>query len=116
MNKKQFVFFFIAEYVLLLLTAGAFFYLGDVQLPLMPEEKDQLAYLLGIFCALSTVGGSFLAIKQRHWPPLLRLPLLIVPALFALFLYFFLSDANMLYCLPLLAIVSFILLKQVLEK
>lgn len=116
MNKKQFVSFFIAEYVALLLTAGALFSLEDVQLPLMPEEKNQLAYLLEFFCALSTVGGSFLAIKQRHWLPVLRLSLLIVPALLALFLFFFLGDANMLYCLPLLAIVSFILLKQVLEE
>lgn len=115
MKKKHFIFYFIAQYAALLLTALAF-YFTDVELSLLPGEQAQVSYIMGICCALTMVGGSFLAIKKRNWSPYLRQAMLIVPALLAMFLFFFLEDGNMLYCLPILVIVSFILLKQVLEE
>lgn len=116
MNKKSFLICFVAEYIALLLTAFVFMRHDDIMASMMPETKAQMAYFLGIFCALGTVGGCFLSLKQRNWHPIVRLVLLIAPALTAMFCFFFLDDRNMLYCLPLLSLVSFILLKQVYEE
>lgn len=115
MNKKTFIVVFIMQYVALLLSAFLFFFYKDLSLNMMPEDKAQVAYLLDVFCALFTVASAFLVIKQRQWNPLLRLALLTVPALLALISFFFFDDSNMIYSLPILGIVSFILLKQTLE-
>ena len=70
----------------------------------------------GAACALLTILCSFLALRQSQWNPLLRLAMLVTPACMVIIDYYLLADSNMLYCLPVLAVVSFMLLYKVMQS
>ncbi|MBQ1909402.1 MAG: hypothetical protein II681_07350 [Bacteroidaceae bacterium] len=118
MSKKQFYFCFVAEYVSLILTAVCLWYFtrhAETQIEL-PVADATFAYAFGAACALLTILCSFLALRQSQWNPLLRLAMLVTPACMVIIDYYLLADSNMLYCLPVLAVVSFMLLYKVMQS
>ncbi|MBQ7180746.1 MAG: hypothetical protein IJR87_05570 [Bacteroidaceae bacterium] len=118
MNKKQFTILFILEYAVLLLSAGLLFWLNRRTGPLLDVSAlgTQFLYIYGLVCAVSTVLGVYLALSRRSWNPVLRLSVLTSPAILVLFDKFIFQDTNMVYCLPLLVVASFMLLKNVYDN
>ena len=118
MNKKQFTILFILEYVVLLVTAGLLYWLTKRMGPLIDVESlgPNFLYIIGLVCAVSTVLCIYLALSRRRWNPVLRLSFLTSPAILVLMDWLLFQDRNMIYCLPLLAVASFMLLKNVYDN
>lgn len=118
MNKKQFTILFILEYAALLLSAGLLFMLSRRMGPFLDVAAlgPQFPYIYGLVCAASTVLGVYLALSRRSWSPVLRLSVLTSPAILVLLDKFLFQDANMVFCLPLLVVASFMLLKNVYDS
>ena len=118
MNKKQFTILFILEYVVLFLSAGLLYRLTHRIGPVIDVAAlgRQFPYIYGLVCAVSTVLGVYLALSRRSWNPVLRLSVLSSPAILVLMDWLLFQDSNMIYCLPLLAVASFMLLKNVYDN
>ena len=112
MSRKLFNICFAIEYASVLLTALAFWFLtrdGHFSFE-AAALSPKFTYAFGLCCALFTLAAAFLSIRQTHWNPLFRLALLVTPAIMVLVDYFLLQESNMLYCLPLLVVASFVML------
>lgn len=118
MNKKQFTILFILEYVVLLVTAGLLYWLTRRDGFLIDVETlgPHFSYIFGLVCAVGTVLFVYLALSRRKWNPVLRLSLLTSPAILVLMDWLLFQDRNMIYCLPLLVVASFMLLKNVYDN
>ena len=118
MEKKRFTILFIAEYVILCLTAGLLYLLSHRMETVFDPTTlgSQFLYIFGIVCAISTILGAWLAISRKTWSPVLRLSLLTSPAILVIIDIFLFQDSNMIYSLPLLAVASFMVLKNVYDN
>ena len=84
--------------------------LGDVA-----QQNPTILYMVQIVCALSTMLGAFMALKFKHFHPLLRLFMVITPAELVILEYFMFYDTNLLSCLCLLG-VAYLMLWNVTEE
>ena len=117
MTKKQTAIIFASMILSTVLTALIFEFIIRRQGPLLPPESitPALKYAFGVCCVLGSIGGAFLALRQKYWNPLLRLSLLTAPALMVIIDYYLLADRNYLYCLPLLFVVACMLFYRVMQ-
>ena len=113
--KKLFTVLFIAEYVILIFTAVLLWVLNRRIGPFFDVATldGQFLYIFGIVCAISVILGTYLAISRKIWSPILRLSLLTSPAILVLIDWLMFGHSNMVYCLPFLAVASFMVLKNV---
>lgn len=105
MNKRKILFFlFIA---LELLVALGLELLTDNMGPLLGGIEDiaQVQYVFGMITALSVILTAFLVIKKKQLNPILRMALVMSGVNMILFDYYFFFDTNLLYLLPVLAVV-----------
>ena len=117
MTKKQLFIVYLATLAGVAITALMFEIITRRQGALLPPDAvtPSLQYAFGVVCAVSTIVGVFLALRQTGWQPLLRLSLITTPALLVVIDYYLLGERNFLFCLPLLAVAAFILLHRVMQ-
>lgn len=75
--------------------------------PLMGDKTQvnpTLLYILQIVCSMSSLAGSFVAIKFKTLHPIVRMALIIAPANLVLLEYFMYYDTTLQFCLGILAI------------
>ena len=115
MNKKRFTIFFIVEYILLFISAGILWWYGKQIEPYFETEDLGTAFLYfySIVCAVSTIVAVFLALGLGTGSPVLKLTVLTCPAILVLIDWLLYRDHNMIFCLPVLIVASFMLLKKV---
>lgn len=104
MNKRKISFFIII--LIQLLIALLLEFLTDKRGPLLEGVGDaKFQYIFGLICALSAIASAYLAIKKKQLNPIIRMGIVMSGVNMVLMDYYFFYDTNLLYFLPVLAIV-----------